>query len=48
MPALSTGQDYNPVIAEKLKSTFDEAGDFEHVKTLIDELVSYYKIPFNL
>jgi len=33
---------------EKLKSTFDEARDFEHVRALIDELVRYYKIPVNL
>jgi hypothetical protein len=33
---------------EKLKATFDEAKDFEHVKTLISELVSYYEIPVKL
>jgi hypothetical protein len=33
---------------EKLKATFDDAGDFLHVRDLITELVSYYKIPVKL
>ena len=33
---------------EKLKATYEEAQDFEHVKSLISELVSYYKIPVKL
>lgn len=33
---------------EKLKATFDEASDFEHVRALIAELVKYYNIPVKL
>ncbi len=33
---------------EKLKATFDEASDFEHVRALVSELVSYYKIPVQI
>jgi hypothetical protein len=33
---------------EKLKTTFNESGDFEHIKQLIAELGNYYKIPVSL
>jgi hypothetical protein len=33
---------------EKLKATNDNANDFEHVRMLITELMSYYKIPSKL
>jgi hypothetical protein len=33
---------------EKLKITYDNSGDFEHVRLLIAELVNYYNIPVNL
>lgn len=33
---------------EKMKSTFDEANNLEHVKLLVSELVNYYKIPVKL
>ncbi|MES2566157.1 MAG: hypothetical protein V4565_04790 [Bacteroidota bacterium] len=32
---------------EKLKTTYNESGDFEHIKQLISELRSYYSIPVN-
>jgi hypothetical protein len=33
---------------EKINVTYDESTDFEHVRLLIAELVSYYKIPVKL
>jgi hypothetical protein len=33
---------------EKLKATYENSNDFEHVRLLIAELISYYKIPVKL
>ena len=33
---------------EKLKVTYENSSDFEHVRLLIAELISYYKIPVKL
>jgi hypothetical protein len=33
---------------EKLKATYDNSNDFEHVKSLIVELIGYFKVPAKL